>query len=142
MSTQKQIDANRLNSQKSTGPRSTTGRDAVRFNALKSGIHAESQVIPGEDPAELAALAAEYHDRYLPGTPEVRDLVDTLVTSVWMQRRFRTLEAQLFQVSLNCVFREQKGLTAAQAYNRDAVVFDRLQRDESNTVPRMVAVSN
>ena len=128
MPSQKQIEANRLNSQKSTGPRSVTGRAAVRFNALKTGIHAQSQVIPGEDPAALAALAAEYHDRYQPATPEVRALVDTLITAEWMQRRFRTLEAQLFQVSLNCVFREQKGLTAAQAYNRDAVAFDRLQR--------------
>jgi hypothetical protein len=74
MSTPKQIEANRLNAQKSTGPTSAEGKAAVRFNALKSGIHAQSQVIPGEDPAALALLIAEYYDRYQPATPEVRAL--------------------------------------------------------------------
>jgi hypothetical protein len=128
MATLQQIEANRLNAQKSTGPRSVEGRAAVRFNALKSGIDAQSQVIPGEDPAALALLAAEYHDRYQPATPEVRALVDTLVTAEWLQRRFRTLEAQLFQFNITRVIREEKGLQIAQAYDRDSDTFDRLQR--------------
>jgi len=128
MATLQQIEANRLNAQKSTGPRSAEGKAAVRFNALKSGIDAQSQVIPGEDPAALAALAAEYHDRYQPATPEVRALVDTLVTAEWLQRRFRTLEAQLFQFNITRFIREEKGLQAAQAYDRDSGTFDRLQR--------------
>jgi hypothetical protein len=128
MATLQQIEANRLNAQKSTGPSSVEGKAAVRFNALKSGIDAQSQVIPGEDPAALAALAAEYHDRYQPATPEVRALVDTLVTAEWLQRRFRALEAQLFQFNITRVIREEKGLQAAQAYDRDSDTFDRLQR--------------
>jgi hypothetical protein len=128
MATLKQIEANRLNSQNSTGPLSPEGKAAVRFNALKSGIDAKSQVIPGEDPAALELLTAEYHDRYQPATPEVRALVDTLVTSEWMQRRFRTLEAQLFQFNITRFIREEKGLQAAQAYERDSNTFDRLQR--------------
>jgi hypothetical protein len=128
MATLQQIEANRLNAQKSTGPRSAEGKAAVRFNALKSGIDAQSQVIPGEDPAALALLTAEYHDRYQPATPEVRALVDTLVTAEWLQRRFRTLEAQLFQFNITRVIREEKGLQAAQAYDRDSDTFDRLQR--------------
>jgi hypothetical protein len=128
MATLQQIEANRLNAQKSTGPTSAGGRAAVRFNALKSGIDAQSQVIPGEDPAALALLTAEYHDRYQPATPEVRALVDTLVTAEWMQRRFRTLEAQLFQFNITRFIREEKGLQAAQAYERDSDTFDRLQR--------------
>ena len=128
MATLQQIEANRLNAQKSTGPRSAEGKAAVRFNALKSGIDAQSQVIPGEDPAALALLTAEYHDRYQPATPEVRALVDTLITAEWLQRRFRTLEAQLFQFNITRFIREEKGLTAAQAYDRDSNTFDRLQR--------------
>jgi len=128
MATLQQIEANRLNAQKSTGPRSAEGKAAVRFNALKSGIDAQSQAIPGEDPAALALLTAEYHDSYQPATPEVRALVDTLVTAEWLQRRFRTLEAQLFQFNIIRAFREEKGLQAAQAYERDSDTFERLQR--------------
>jgi hypothetical protein len=128
MSTLKQIEANRLNAQKSTGPRSAEGKAAVRFNALKSGIDAQSQVIPGESPAALALLTAEYYGRYQPATPEVRALVDTLVTAEWMQRRFRTLEAQLFRFNITRFFREEEGLQSAQAYERDSDTFERLQR--------------
>ena len=59
MATQAQINANRANAQKSTGPRSVEGKSASRFNALKHGIDAASIVIPGEDPADYDALAAE-----------------------------------------------------------------------------------
>jgi hypothetical protein len=128
MPTLQQIEANRLNAQKSTGPRSPEGKAAVRFNALKSGIDAQSQVIPGEDPAALAALVAEYHDRYQPATPEVRALVDTLITAEWLQRRFRTLEAQLLQVNIHRIFRPIEGLQVAQAYDRGDATYERLQR--------------
>src|ERR1039457_6021696 len=128
MATLQQIEANRLNAQKSTGPRSAEGKAAVRFNALKSGIDAQSQVIPGEDTAALALLPAEYYDRSQPATPEVRALVDTLVTAEWLQRRFRTLEAQLFKFGIHGLGREVEGLQVVQAYDREYANFDRLQR--------------
>src|SRR5581483_10830012 len=49
MSTLRQIEANRRNSQLSTGPRTPEGKAVSRFNALKSGVNAKAQVIPGED---------------------------------------------------------------------------------------------
>ena len=128
MATLQQIEANRLNAQKSTGPRSAEGKAAVRFNALKTGIDAQSQVIPGEDPAALALLAAEYYNRYQPATPEVRALVDALVTAEWLQRRFRALEAQLWQYNIQGLYHPAKGLEVAQVYDRDDEPFGRLQR--------------
>ena len=128
MPTLQQIEANRLNAQKSTGPRSVEGKAAVRFNTLKSGIDAQSHVIPGEDPAALALLTAEYYDRYQPATPEVRALVDTLVTAEWLQRRFRALEAQLWQYNIRNLYHPTKGLEVPQVYEGDNQVFNRLQR--------------
>jgi hypothetical protein len=128
MATLQQIEANRLNAQKSTGPRSAEGKTAVRFNALKTGIDAQSQVIPGEDPAALALLTAEYYDRYQPATPEVRALVDTLVTAEWLQRRFRALEAQLWQYNLRGLYHPTEGLELPQVYEGNNQVFNRLQR--------------
>ena len=96
MATQSQIDANRLNAQKSTGPRTEPGKAVSRFNALKTGIHAESEVIPGEDPAELENLAADYHQRFVPATPEECFLVDSLVDADWQMRRLRKARAQLW----------------------------------------------
>ena len=78
MSTPAQISANQRNAQKSTGPRSAEGKDSSRFNALKHGIDARSLVIPGEDPAELAALAENYYQQCQPAGPIEAHLVDVM----------------------------------------------------------------
>ena len=96
MATQPQIDANRRNAQKSTGPVTAAGLNVSRFNALKSGIHAKSTVIPGESAEELDQLVADYRQQYQPATPEQRFLVDTMVNAEWMLRRYRRVEAQLW----------------------------------------------
>jgi len=96
MSSLKQIEANRLNAQKSTGPRTDAGKAAVRFNALKSGIDSVAETVPGEDPAKLEALLAEYRARFDASTPERRMLVDTLVNCEWMLRRLRRGEVHFW----------------------------------------------
>src|SRR3954470_484614 len=45
--------ANRANSKRSTGPRSPAGKAVSKFNGLVHGMRAESDILPGEDPAEL-----------------------------------------------------------------------------------------
>jgi hypothetical protein len=85
MSTLKQIQANRQNAQKSTGPRSVEGKAASRFNALESGTDAKSQVLPDEDPDQLEALLTEYRERFSTAAPERRLFVDTLVNSEWLK---------------------------------------------------------
>ncbi len=127
MATTEQIDANRQNARKSTGPRSAEGKAASRFNALKSGIDAEAEVIPGEDPAKLEALIAEYRERWPTDTPERRMLVDTLVNCEWMLRRIRRGEASFWK------YKEER--TFLDTPNREGrvidfgdMVYDRLQR--------------
>ena len=56
MATDKQIAANRLNAQKSTGPKTPEGRAAVRLNAIKHGLTAQSLVLPGENPEDFDEL--------------------------------------------------------------------------------------
>jgi hypothetical protein len=93
----KQIEANRLNAKKSTGPRTPEGKANSRFNALKSGIDAGAEAIPGEDPEELLALAAEYYRSFAPRRPEHYALVDHLIASEWLLRRLRKIEGQLWE---------------------------------------------
>jgi hypothetical protein len=49
MASQQQIDANRRNSQKSTGPKTPEGRAAVRLNGVKHGLTASTLVLKGEE---------------------------------------------------------------------------------------------
>ena len=51
MASIRQIEANRFNAKKSTGPRTAEGKSRSRMNALKSGIDAQAETIPTEDPA-------------------------------------------------------------------------------------------
>jgi hypothetical protein len=88
---------NKLNAQSSTGPRSVEGKAVTRFNAMKHGLDAESRVIPGEDPAELARLAADFHREYAPQGPVETELVETIIRCTWLQHRYTRLEAQLYQ---------------------------------------------
>jgi hypothetical protein len=97
MATPAQIQANRLNAQKSTGPRSAEGKSVSRFNALKHARDAESLVIPGEDPDALAELTAEYYEQFHPEGPLERYCVDSMISSDWLRRRLRRCEAELYR---------------------------------------------
>src|SRR6266478_4991208 len=103
MPTQAQLNANRLNAQKSTGPITPEGKAASSLNALKSGIDAWSHIIPGEDPAELEALTAAFVVHFPPADPIQLSLVDTLVSTEWIQRRLRRIEAQLWNYQVECL---------------------------------------
>jgi len=103
MATPAQILANRLNAQKSTGPRSAEGKAAARFNALKHAASAKSLIIPGEDESTLAELAASYNDQFQPQGPEEELLLQKIVTADWTQRRMHRLEAEV----LNALIDEQ-----------------------------------
>ena len=47
MASEAQIQANRANAQKSTGPRTAEGKATVAQNAVKHGLRAEQMVIKG-----------------------------------------------------------------------------------------------
>ena len=132
MPTAKQQAASRANAQKSTEPRTSAGKAASRFNALKHGIYAVHQIMFDEKPEDLAELAAEYHDHHNPADPDQRLLVDTLVHNEWRLRRMRRVEADLWyrayntfvvkniEVTLKC--------TSGDAFATDSATFERLQR--------------
>ena len=111
MPSEAQINANRLNAQKSTGPTSPEGKARSALNALKTGIDAWSHIIPGEDPAELEALTEQFLLHYQPADPVQLSLVDTLISTEWIQRRLRRIEAQLWNYRVDIL---DQNLTRAE----------------------------
>ena len=57
MATAAQLDANKRDAKRSTGPKTEAGKVKARLNALKHGERAKTvaPVLPQEDPAELEA---------------------------------------------------------------------------------------
>jgi hypothetical protein len=135
MATIQQIEANRLNAQKSTGPRSVEGKAVSCFNAIKTGIDSKSQIVRGEDPAELQTLTAEYRERWQPATPEQRLLVDTLIDCEWLLRRFRKAEAQLWQYKMQNaeIWKPDPECLVGMAFNNGCEQLARLQRRIDST---------
>ena len=101
MPTAKQTAANHTNSQQSAGPRTTTGKAESRYNAVKHGIFATTQIMFDEKAEDLAELAAEYHQHHNPTNPNQRFLVDTLINNEWRLRRLRRVEAELWEHATN-----------------------------------------
>src|SRR5205085_2883771 len=93
MATERQIEANRLNAQKSTGPRTPEGRAAVRLNGVKHGITAQTLVLKGEIEADFTDLLDSYEAEHQPETPTEVSLVLQLAMSTWRLRRLYHAEA-------------------------------------------------
>jgi hypothetical protein len=135
MATLKQIEANRRNSKLSTGPLSPEGKAAIRMNALKTGIDAQSHIITGEDPEALERLTAQYYERFQPQGPEEVALIDEAISSDWLLRRLRKTEAQLWDRSTSQTAadnrkwgRKAEAYPLAAAFRDQQKVFERLQR--------------
>ena len=131
MSTQRQIDANRLNALQSTGPRTAQGKAASSQNALKSGLDADSQFVIGESRQEFAELQDEYSARFLPHTPDERFLVDTLIRNEWLLRRLFRVESQLWEYHTMRASRSE-GVPLGEAFGTASDVFMRLHRRVSH----------
>src|SRR5947209_15620412 len=93
MSTERQIAANQLNAQKSTGPRTPEGRAAVRLNGVKHGITAQTLVLKGEREEDFTALLDSYQAEHQPSTPTEEALVLQLAMATWRLRRLYHAEA-------------------------------------------------
>ena len=115
-------------SNKSTGPRTVEGKARSSQNALKTGIYSHSQIIPGEDPADHEKLTGEYYLRYQPFSPAQRDLLDRVIHSAWMLRRFSRVSTQIWLYKLPDLFKPNPTSQLGQAFLAVGNHFGRLQR--------------
>src|SRR5688500_252086 len=82
----RKLAANRANAARSTGPTSAQGKARSAMNAVRHGLAARASVLPGEDPRELADLAAEIEADLRPDGATQRELVGRIVNLSWRLR--------------------------------------------------------
>ena len=133
MPTNKQTQANRRNALLSTGPRTEQGKAISRMNALKTGIDARNEVASGEDPASLAALAAEYDHEWEPVGLVERVLVDILIRDDWFLRRYRFLAADLVNHTASVAYETKRGADFGAGFAANTESFQRLHRHTIDT---------
>jgi hypothetical protein len=100
MATEKQTAANRLNAQKSTGPRTPEGRAAVRLNGVTHGLTAETLVLRGERESDFEALFESLEAEHRTATPTEETLVADLAMATWRRRRLYNMEAGYYNMRL------------------------------------------
>jgi hypothetical protein len=98
MSTESQILANHLNSQKSTGPRTEEGKTAVSQNAVKHGLRAERDVITSESQADFDQYRQQLLDELSPVSPMESILAERIVTLSWRLKRAGRFQNQAIDV--------------------------------------------
>jgi len=133
MTSLKQIEANRRNALRSTGPRSEDGKQRASQNAFRHGLTAETVIEPLEDPEDYKAFEQAVSEGYDAQTAVERELVLRLASLLWRLRRTASIETGLMQIegeilreldqtrqktprdgSLTALFRLRKRPTAAR----------------------------
>ena len=89
--TRAKIEANRMNSKRSTGPRTQRGKQTAKYNALTLGLFATHVVIPvcdGDDSdAEFQALISGLHQQFQPEGTFEECFVLKIAGCMWRLRR-------------------------------------------------------
>ena len=126
MGTPAQAAASRANGALSHGPRSAETKAISSRNSLKLGIHAQAMIIPGEDPAELDRLTAEYHDRYQPVGPVESAVLKEAIRAQWLRDRYCRIETQV--INMRAAAHPDPEHAVAAAFDQDAKSGNTLQR--------------
>jgi hypothetical protein len=113
MASPKQIEANRRNALKSTGPRTAEGKIRSRRNAVRHGLTAETVIVGLEDVEDYKAFEASVTADYEPQTTVERELVLRLASLLWRLRRTTAIETGLLKLGggdLNDAVSNETGL--------------------------------
>jgi hypothetical protein len=146
MSSDKQIDANRLNAKSSTGPRTEQGKRRSRRNAFRHGLTAETVIDTLENAADYDALAAAINADYRPRTNFELELVARLASLLWRLRRAVAIESGLMDIQAKSL-RKRRAMNDLHCNNNKLSLFyalaptispqtidsGQLRLDESNT---------
>jgi len=97
MTTKAQIQANRRNAERSTGPRTAAGKAVVAHNAVQHGLLGEQVVVEGEDRARYV----RHRDEMLRALGPIEEveitLAERLIGLSWRLQRVQRLQVQAFE---------------------------------------------
>ena len=132
MATEKQVAANRLNAQKSTGPQTERGKRRSRRNAIRHGLMAETIVDVLEDAAAYKSLQRAIHTDYHPKSNFELELVGRLVSLLWRLRRAVAIESGLLGISAKALCKQNLTNNVQPNYDELPVLYSQV----STLVPK------
>jgi len=129
MTSYRQIEANRRNALKSTGPKTESGKQVSRCNAVRHGLTAETVLSAFEDAEDYKAFEAAITADYDAQSAVERELVLRLASILWRLRRATTMETGLFEIQAQQMhdYRQNRQLLS----NSRGVIHTTFRRAES-----------
>jgi hypothetical protein len=113
MTSARQIAANRRNAAKSTGPKSTQGKERSRRNALRHGLTAEKVIAALEDTEDYKAFEEAIVADFNAQSAVERELVLRLAGLLWRLRRTTRIESRLVRHPSNASHRSHRTPSSA-----------------------------
>jgi hypothetical protein len=110
MTALRQLEANRENAQRSTGPRTDQGKRVSRRNALRHGLAAETVIEILEDLDDYKAFEANIIGDYDARTAVERELVLRLASLLWRIRRATAIETDLLRIQAESLRERVQGV--------------------------------
>ncbi len=107
MCTEKQASANRLNAQKSTGPKTPEGKEKVSQNAVTHGLTAFRPVLTNENPEEYTLFRDDFIRRHIPVGILEESLAQRAVDTLWRLQRAEDYETAV----LNTLIKDARDKT-------------------------------
>jgi len=100
MTTENQIEANKLNAQKSTGPRSASGKAKSARNSIKHGLRSRTPdiLLSGEDTRQYNRFYKALVTDLDPVGPKETILADRIINFYWKLKRVSRMETSMFYV--------------------------------------------
>jgi hypothetical protein len=115
MTSMKQIEANKRNAMRSTGPVSEQGKSRSRCNAVRHGLTAETVIGTLEDAQDYKAFEAAIIADHDAQSAVERELVLRLASLFWRLRRATLMETSLFDIQASHVHSLRQGRTKPHA---------------------------
>ena len=95
MATIKQIEADRLNARKSTGPKNPAGKAAVKLNGLRHGLRARTVILPGENADDFHQLCDDLEAEWRPQSRTEHFYLEQMAISQWKLTRIERAEKRI-----------------------------------------------
>jgi hypothetical protein len=127
MISEKQLEANRRNAERSTGARSDAGKARSSLNNLRHGLTGHINILPTEDREAHDRFCNELIDGFLPETPMEQQLAHSVAEDNWRLNRARAIENNMFALGHEGERREvQVALADARTFQAHANQFQLL----------------
>jgi hypothetical protein len=92
----RRVEANRTNAQRSTGPRTDEGKAVSKLNAVKTGLTGRTVLLPEDDVERYEAHLASWQAEFKPVGPRENALVQSIADAHWRLDRITRLEFALY----------------------------------------------